>query len=576
MVIFDGERICVQLNRMNWKDIVEIAEQSQYSEYLSDVGIYCLPPTKKIARKLKELNCTLDCSMDIFFKENKKIILKKLQNDYDFHSVDNKDELFEFQKEGVRKMLNMESNILLADSMGLGKTPQGSMYLRYKENSLPAIIICPASLKLNWQKEIKHWAGLKSYVINGKTPEYLSEEFLKKYPVWIINYDILGSEDKDEKLEEQKRKEYCKENDLKYRKKTLKVYGWCDTIIEKNFKTIICDEAQALGESTTIRTRAVSQICEGLPKSKKIMISGTPYETRTSQFYSLLHIIDPDEFNNEWRYKYRYCDPVKTFFGWKFDGLSNAEELHNRISKFMIRRLKEDVLKDLPPKIRSVIPLQITDNERKIYIETDKELEDAIVNKETNVLSKMAKLKQVAFQVKKNSAIQFIKDYIENVGKLVVFIWHIESYNILMKEFEKIAVGINGSISIQDRNKAVEEFQNNPKIKLFVGQIKSAGTGLTLTASSCTVFLEFGMTAPQHLQAEDRVHRIGQKADSVLAQYLILEDSIEQDCMNTLNKRAKHLDAVLDGKYDSQDMFKIEDDMSEDIIKEYKRRKMIK
>ena len=576
MVIFDGERICVQLNRMNWKDIVEIAEQSQYSEYLSDVGIYCLPPTKKIARKLKELNCTLDCSMDIFFKENKKIAVKELNNDYDFHSVDNKDELFEFQKEGVRKMLNMESNILLADSMGLGKTPQGSMYLRYKENSLPAIIICPASLKLNWQKEIEHWAGLKSYVINGKTPEYLSGEFLKKYPVWIINYDILGSEDKDEKLEEQKRKEYCKENDLKYRKKTLKVYGWCDTIIEKNFKTIICDEAQALGESTTIRTRAVSQICEELPKSKKIMISGTPYETRTSQFYSLLHIIDPDEFNNEWRYKYRYCDPVKTFFGWKFDGLSNAEELHNRISKFMIRRLKEDVLKDLPPKIRSVIPLQITDNERKIYIETDKELEDAIVNKETNVLSKMAKLKQVAFQVKKNSAIQFIKDYIENVGKLVVFIWHIESYNILMKEFEKIAVGINGSISIQDRNKAVEEFQNNPKIKLFVGQIKSAGTGLTLTASSCTVFLEFGMTAPQHLQAEDRVHRIGQEADSVLAQYLILEDSIEQDCMNTLNKRAKHLEAVLDGKYDSQDMFKIEDDMSEDIIKEYKRRKMIK
>ena len=576
MVIFDGERICVQLNRMNWKDIVEIAEQSQYSEYLSDVGIYCLPPTKIIARKLKELNCTLDCSMDIFFKENKKITVKELSNDYDFHSVDNKDELFEFQKEGVRKMLNMNSNILLADSMGLGKTPQGSMYLRYKENSLPAIIICPASLKLNWQKEIKHWAGLKSYVINGKTPEYLSEEFIKKYPVWIINYDILGSEDKNEKLEEQKRKEYCKENDLKYRKKTLKVYGWCDTIIEKNFKTIICDEAQALGESTTIRTRAVSQICEGLPKSKKIMISGTPYETRTSQFYSLLHIIDPKEFNNEWKYKYRYCDPVKTFFGWKFDGLSNAEELHNIISKFMIRRLKEDVLKDLPPKIRSIIPLQITENERKIYIETDKELEDAIVNKETNVLSKMAKLKQVAFQVKKNSAIQFIKDYIENMGKLVVFIWHIESYNILMKEFEKIAVGINGGVSIQDRNKAVEEFQNNPKIKLFVGQIKSAGTGLTLTASSCTVFLEFGTTAPQHLQAEDRVHRIGQKADSVLAQYLILEDSIEQDCMNTLNKRAKHLEAVLDGKYDSQDMFKIEDDMSEDIIKEYKRRKMIK
>ena len=211
MVIFDGERICVQLSKSkDWKKVIELAKEYDYCEYLSDVGIYCLPPTKKVARTLKELNYPMDESMNIFFSKTDKkeeVTVKKLQEDFDFHSIDNKDELFEFQKEGVRKMLQLNSNILLADSMGLGKTPQGSMYLRYKENSLPAIVVCPASLKLNWQKEIKHWTGLKSYVINGKTPEYLSDEFLKKYPIWIINYDILGSENKEEKLEEQKRKE---------------------------------------------------------------------------------------------------------------------------------------------------------------------------------------------------------------------------------------------------------------------------------------------------------------------------------------------------------------------------------
>ena len=210
-----------------------------------------------------------------------------------------------------------------------------------------------------------------------------------------------------------------------------------------------------------------------------------------------------------------------------------------------------------------------------MYDKADSELELAVINKEECVLAKMAKLKQVAFEAKKNAAIQYIKDYIENVGKLVVFIWHRKSYETLMSEFGNIAVGLVGGVSLEDRQKAVDEFQTNDKIKLFVGNIKSAGTGITLTAAASTVFLEFGSTAPGHLQAEDRVHRIGQTADSVMAQYLILENSIEEDSMTTLNKRAKDLEAVIDGTV-SSDMFEVEDDMSMATLKEYIKRKNLK
>lgn len=565
-VFYDGEYFSVRLSkRRNYKIVLELAKKSSYSEYIPSEGLYIISATKNNARELFEVGYSFDESARIFLQDKK-------QN----KNIEIKDELFEklfnFQKEGVTRMLQMGSNILLADEQGLGKTPQASTYLRLKENSLPAVVICPASLKLNWQRELEKWGNVKSYIINGKTPEYLSDKFLKKYPVWILNYDILGSEDKKEKENEMKLRKQAKEQGIRRTKKLIKVQGWCDELIKHNFKTIICDESQALGEETTIRTRAVTQICEALPDAKKIMISGTPYETRTSQFYPLLKILKSDEFNNKYKFLMRYCDPVKTYFGWQFNGLSNAEELHSRISQFMIRRLKKDVLKDLPPKIRSVIPLQIMPTERKIYEQKDFELEQAVINKEKNVLSKMSELKQVAFEVKKNSAIQYIKDYIENVGKLVVFIWHRHSYEVLMEEFGKIAVGIVGGVSLEDRQKAVDEFQNNEKIKLFVGNIKSAGTGITLTSAFTTVFLEFGKSAPEHLQAEDRVHRIGQKADSVMAQYLILEDSIDQDSMNTLNKRAKNLEAVIDGTV-SSDMFEVEDDMSVATLKEYIKRK---
>lgn len=566
MVFFDDEKLCVQLSKgKNYKKVLELAEQYE-SEYLSEVGIFVFPPTKKIARTLFDLGYPFDKSAEIFLQKKE---------------VEIPETLFDFQKEGVKKMLFMDSNILLADEMGLGKTVQGAVYLSLKKNSTPALIICPASLKMNWAREIEKWTSYKTYIIDGRNPQYLTQEFIRKYPIWIINYDILGQENQEEKKAELERKKKAKENGFPYRKKTIKVYGWCDELIKFNFQTIIADEVQYIADPETIRARAILQVAGALPESKKLFISGTPYETKTSQFFTCLSILDPLEFNNRYKYLMRYCDPVKTFFGWKFDGLSNAEELHEKISRFMIRRLKKDVLTQLPPKIRAVIPMQVSQSERKIYDEVDLQFEQDIISgtkDKSAQIGHISHLKQASYKAKEKAVIKWIKDYLTFQNqKLVVFIYHHSTYDSLMQEFGYCSVGLTGATPPTQRQKIVDRFQNDPKIFLFIGQIKASGVGLTLTKASATCFVEFGSTAPQHEQAEDRVHRIGQEADSVMAYYLILENSIEQDIMTTLERRNKDMKKLMNNE-DNASLFNTQDSegMKEAILVEYKKRKNIK
>lgn len=586
MIMYDGEFLCVKLSKgKDYKIVLECAKNSKNSQYLSDIGVYCISPTRRNVKMLYDAGYAFDDSAKIFLKNIDNVKLPKQvsaliettlsQSNQAFLNLP--DNLFPFQEEGVRRMLDMNSNILLADEMGLGKTVQGAVYLALKKNSVPALIVCPASLKMNWSREIEKWTHYKSYIINGRNPQYLTEDFINKYPVWIINYDILAVEDKRAKKEEMERRRQAKAMGLPYKKKSIKVNGWCDELIKHNFQTIIADEVQYITEPETIRARAVTQICSTLKKAKKLFISGTPYETRTAQFFTCLSILDPNQFNDRYKYLMRYCNPVKTFFGWKFDGLSNAEELHNLISKFMIRRYKKDVLTQLPPKIRSIVPMQVSESERKIYDDVDRQFEEDIrngVKNKSDQLGHIAHLKQGACKAKLKACIQWIKDYLTFQNKkLVVFIYHHSTYEELMKEFGYCSVGLTGETSQNERQKAVDKFQNDKKVYLFIGQIRASGVGLTLTKASATCFIEFGTTAPQHEQAEDRVHRIGQKADSVMAYYLILENSIEEDIISTLEKRNKDLKKVMNNE-DNASLFNSQD-MKDAILQQYKIRKNI-
>lgn len=443
---------------------------------------------------------------------------------------------YDYQLEGINFIEQKNGRALIADEMGLGKTIQALGWLQLKPEIRPAIIIVPASLKLNWEREIQQTLSTnnKVFIAKGKTPSNIKNA--KNADIIIINYDIIN--------------------------------GWSDFIM-KEFcpKVIIMDECHYIANNKALRTKAVKLICK---KAKHVLaLSGTPIKNRPIELFNVINIINKNIFPKRFQFGIRYCDGKNDGWGWNFNGSSNTKELHEILnSTIMIRRKKEDVLKDLPPKIKSVIPIEITD--KSYYDKAMKEFQTWIKGtyqtKSTGengkitytnhpnsenpaaVMVQMGKIKKAAAEGKMKAAIEWIHDFLNNDEKLVIFTYHTDILNRLEKEFKGVCVKIDGSVSSEKRQKVVDDFQNNDKIRLFIGNIKAAGVGITLTSASNTCFVELGWTPSEHDQAEDRVHRIGQKSDSVNAWYLIAKNTIEEDIMELLDKKAQIISAVIDNK----------------------------
>lgn len=429
-----------------------------------------------------------------------------------------KKQLFPFQKEGVAFIEKRNGRALIADEMGLGKTIQAAAWLQLHPEKRPAIILCPASLKLNWAKEIRDTlsTGDRVQILQGTKPYPITGSII------IINYDILNS--------------------------------WVETLQAINPQVLIMDEAHYIKNSSAIRTKATKKLAKGIPHI--IALTGTPIVNRPVEGFNIFQILDKNLFPNFWTYVHQYCGARHNGFGWDFSGATNKEEL-NRIltSTIMIRRRKADVLKDLPEKLFSFVPMEL-DNEKEYriaeaefieYLRWVKGKEAAEKAKKAEHLVKIEALKQLAVKGKMKQAIDWIKDFIEDGSKLVVFAVHKEVIDQLMKEFKEIAVKIDGSTPTPERHKAVEVFQSDPNIKLFIGNIQAAGVGLTLTAASAVAFLELPWTPGELQQAEDRCHRIGQK-NAVNVYYLLAENTVEYKLAKLLDRKKEVLSAVIDGK----------------------------
>ncbi len=349
------------------------------------------------------------------------------------------------------------------------------------------------------------------------------------------------------------------------------------------------------------RTVAFTKLAKTVPHL--IALTGTPIVNRPVEFFNSLNLIDPARWPNFFSYAKKYCDAKKSYFGWDFTGSSNLDELNEKIGNTMIRRLKKDVLPDLPKKVRSVVPMEITNRneyqkasddliswlkELDEYKEREKEVDDAkfkwgeikrakkaknssseiadlekemkkawiekrdSFNKKQKGIKKAAqiirieKLKQLAVDGKMDACISWIENYLEQEDKLVVFCTHHKTIDVLMEKFRiGLAVQLDGRSSAKAKNQAVETFQNDPNCKLFIGNIRAAGTGITLTAASSTCFIELGWGPDD--QAEDRVHRISQEAESVGAYYLLADDTIEMDIASLIDEKRQVLSAALDG-----------------------------
>jgi len=452
-----------------------------------------------------------------------------------------KRKLYPFQTEGVEFVQSRNGRALIGDEMGLGKTSQALAWLQLnKEIALPALIITPATAKFVWQKEHKICIpDIPVQVLSGRSKVFDSLTLQKG--ISIINYDIIADrvrKNKDGKVIERSQ-------------------GWESILKQEGYKgkTLILDEVHYTKNSNAQRTKAIRKLAK---RSKYIIgLSGTPIINRPIEFFNCLNMIAPERFPSYWRYAQRYCGAKNNGFGWDFTGSSNTEELHEKVTKsIMIRRLKKDVLKELPAKVRTVIPLEI--NNKGKYIAAEEDFVDwirihygnekAIKADKAQALTKIETLKQIIIEGKMKAAIDWIDNFLDSKQKLVIFCTHQQTVDILTEAYGPQAVRLDGRDSEAAKKKAVNEFQSNNKIRLFIGNIKAAGVAITLTAASSTCFIELSWTPGEHDQAEDRIHRIGQEADSVSSYYLIAYDTLEEEIIELIDNKRKILSQVLDGK----------------------------
>lgn len=433
-----------------------------------------------------------------------------------------KGKLYPFQNEGVSFIDRNKGRALVADEMGLGKTVQAIGYLQLHPELRPVIIVCPASLKLNWERECHKWmTNPDTVILKGTTPYTFNGNII------IINYDILPD--------------------------------WYDVLRRRDPQILITDECHYFKSNKAKRTKAVKMLSKGIPKV--IALSGTPIENKPIELYNAISIIKPDLFPKQWHFIQHYCNPKYNGFGWNYNGASNITELHDILTTtIMIRRKKADVLKDLPDKIRSFIPMELCNSKEYYKAESDfidwiketKGKEAAKKASNAEAFSSIEALKQLAVKGKLQQAKEWIHDFLESDRKLVVFATHHFVIDELTKEFGDISVHVDGRVPLNIRQKAVDMFQTTNEVRLFIGNIEAAGVGLTLTAASDVAFLQLPWTPGKLEQATDRVHRIGQK-DSVNVYYLLANNTIEERIAKLLDNKRKVLDGVLDGKDTEQD-----------------------
>jgi SWI/SNF-related matrix-associated actin-dependent regulator 1 of chromatin subfamily A len=420
------------------------------------------------------------------------------------------------QKEAIEKLVGSKRYIL-ADDMGLGKTT--STIIAALETGVKKIlIICPASLKINWQREIENYTDRSTFIAEGK-------KFSTEHDFVIVNYDILKNfHDKDPRNRED------------------------SELIKGNFDLVILDEAHMVSNAQAQRTKIINNFVKDI---KRVwLLTGTPMTSRPMNYYNLLHIIESPVAQNWKAYAIRYCQGYQFNAGgrkvWNVTGASNLEELRERTSGQILRRLKEEVL-DLPDKIISPVYLRIVSQEYKNLMGEYREWYKNNSEESSSLTVQFSKLMQVRKLIaneKVSQTIEFAENIIDQGKKVIIFTNFTDTLQSIYQHFGKSAVYLDGSCSNSVRQQAVDRFQTDDKIKVFVGNLKAAGVGLTLTAAEVVIMNDLSFVPAEHSQAEDRAYRFGQKSN-VLVYYPIFENTIEKTIYDVLNKKKRIISTVL-------------------------------
>jgi len=430
-------------------------------------------------------------------------------------------ELHPFQRAGVRYALDRRRTFI-ADEQGLGKTVQALATLE-ADGGFPAVVVCPASMKLTWRRESLHWLpGRTVAVLEGRTDEAWTEEALAA-DIVVLNYDILEAH--------------------------------LEQLLVRRPRALVLDESHYVKNPRAGRTKAALELAEGLPDGAlRLALTGTPILNRTDELISQLRVLGRlADFGSGAR------------LARSFRTAGSDDRLHwNLRAVCYVRRTKAEVLPQLPAKRRDTVPVLLSNEHEYRLAEEDvvawlQSLPLDLGTLDAKIaaalraeqLVRLNNLRQLAARGKLPTALAWIGDFLESGEALVVFAEHVEIQRAVLDRFPG-AVHILGADSSFARQRAVDSFQAEDGPQLMVCSMRAASQGITLTRASNVAFLELDWTPARHDQAEDRLHRIGQES-AVTAWYLLAPETIDETMAELLQRKRSVIDAITDGVVQSQE-----------------------
>ena len=425
-------------------------------------------------------------------------------------------ELDRYQVAAVAYAERTGNRWLCGDDTGLGKTVE-SLAWAHQTDAFPLLVVCPAFLKENWRRHVATWLpGQSVSVIHGK-----NSGPLPRAEVVIVNYDILA--------------------------------WWRADILELSWKGLVADECHYATNPKARRTEALAYLARRIPAVA--LLSATPFLNRPIEMYSLLNMLRPDHFCDVHGFGVKYCDGKKLRFGsksfWSYDGCTRAEELARIVrTHLMIRREKKDVLGQLAPMRRALVPLDLDDKGRALYESAAEEVERIIGEnpdaEKARGLIETTVMKRLAGAAKIDAVVSWARSFLDSSkdSSLVIFGHHREVLHALALELG--ASLITGETGRRDRQRIVDDFQEG-RTRVLVASMKAAGLGIDLHRAQDCAFVELGWNAADIYQAESRLHRRGQEG-SVTSWYLVAGDTIEEEIAELILSKVESFDRIVRGE----------------------------
>ncbi|XP_049426556.1 DNA annealing helicase and endonuclease ZRANB3 isoform X2 [Epinephelus fuscoguttatus] len=443
--------------------------------------------------------------------------------------------LMPFQREGVEFALSKNGRCMIADEMGLGKTVQAIAVAYAFRQEWPLLVVVPSSLKYPWIEELERWIpelqpGDINLVENKSHTMGISTS-----KVTVLGYGLLTT---DARL-------------------------LVETLSRQRFAVVVVDESHYLKSRNAARTKILVPFIQSAKRA--ILLTGTPALGRPEELFMQIDALYPKRFGTWSDYAKKYCNAHYRYFGahrqWDCRGASNLEELHQRLSEIMIRRLKAEVLSQLPPKIRQRIPFDLPKEAAKeasaSFAEWERLMKGlgsgvaAMDNPFTQVMSLVTQMYKQTAIAKAGAVKDYIKMMLEAEQlKFLVFAHHLTMLQACTEAAIEAKAGyirIDGSVPSSERIQLVHKFQSDPDTRVAILSIQAAGQGLTFTAASHVVFAELYWNPGQIKQAEDRAHRIGQTS-SVNVHYLIAKGTFDTVLWSMLNRKETVTGSTLNGR----------------------------